>query len=286
MRAGFVVSYPTTLKGRTTTLGQTCGWAGTGYINASYSSFRGSPVKRRAAEIYSPVVGVRSVTKAMFSGGGFLGVGPSEVVVIVAVGWLFLGPQKLFSLAKDSGKLIGELRRTADDAKDTFNEAMDMDMLASELEGNPKAKPSPKSEVGVEADGVVSTAVADVAEKVEEKVNLEMSSPDQSDLDTSKSGQNDETLTSAVEPPMVEAPSTEMQSSFLDQLKRVSDPNQVAPSEIPDLDVDRDEEMELQRLEKEYMEAKERLELRRKGRAVDGKKGVGSDSREEQQLGN
>ncbi|KAK1866284.1 hypothetical protein I4F81_008805 [Pyropia yezoensis] len=62
-------------------------------------------------------------------GGGFLGVGPAEIFVIGAVGWLVLGPQRLFQVARDAGKVLGQLRKTADDAKGSFTEALEVDSL-------------------------------------------------------------------------------------------------------------------------------------------------------------
>jgi len=62
-------------------------------------------------------------------GGGFLGVGPAEVFVIVAVGWLVLGPQRLFAVARDAGKVLGQVRKTADDAKNSFSDALGAESL-------------------------------------------------------------------------------------------------------------------------------------------------------------
>jgi len=67
-------------------------------------------------------------TPSMF-GGGFLGVGPAEVFVIVAVGWLVLGPQRLFAVARDAGKVLGQVRKTADDAKNSFSDALGAESL-------------------------------------------------------------------------------------------------------------------------------------------------------------
>lgn len=42
----------------------------------------------------------------VFSGGGILGVGTPEVLVICAVGYFLLGPSELYKLAKEIGKLV------------------------------------------------------------------------------------------------------------------------------------------------------------------------------------
>ena len=41
-------------------------------------------------------------------GGGFLGVGAPEMVVIGAVAWALLGPKELYKLAKQAGEFLGE----------------------------------------------------------------------------------------------------------------------------------------------------------------------------------
>lgn len=168
--------------------------------------------------------------------------GPSEIVVIVAVGWLLLGPQKLFSLAKDSGKLLGELKRTADDAKSTFSEAMDVELMNAELKSDEKAK---KGELkGSEGD----SANGNGAEKSQfDEITPIMSAKEVPEVS------DDDAAESAV-----------LDSVFLDQLKRVSDPQQKAPVNLPDLDVNDGDEFELQRLEEQYLEARKRLEDRRK----------------------
>lgn len=202
------------------------------------TSFRGRGIPRCRPVIPSAERSTfrREALTRMFGGGGILGVGPSEVVVIVAVGWLLLGPEKLFSLAKDSGKLIGELRRTATEAKDTFSDALDVDLLAAELELKSKSKGT------IEEEGLDG-----LAEKDEDEVPFVASTEPDAALK--------EALNTEVE-------TENGTNDFLDQLRRVSDPNQVAPTELPDLSVDV-EEMELERLEREYKVAKERLEARR-----------------------
>jgi sec-independent protein translocase protein TatB len=65
-------------------------------------------------------------------GGGFLGVGPSEAAVILLVGWFVLGPQKLFTLSRDVGRIVGDLRRAADDARTTFTDALESEVAAEE----------------------------------------------------------------------------------------------------------------------------------------------------------
>jgi Sec-independent protein translocase protein TatA len=60
-------------------------------------------------------------------GGGFLGVGTSELLVIGIVAWAVLGPKRLYQLAKDIGKISGEIKNVADEARQTFQQAVDTD---------------------------------------------------------------------------------------------------------------------------------------------------------------
>jgi Tat protein translocase TatB subunit len=60
-------------------------------------------------------------------GGGFLGVGTSELVVIVVVAWLVLGPKRLYQLARDIGKISGEIKNVAEEARQTFQQAIDIE---------------------------------------------------------------------------------------------------------------------------------------------------------------
>jgi len=60
-------------------------------------------------------------------GGGFLGVGTSELVVIGIVAWLVLGPKRLYQLARDIGKISGEIKSVAEEARQTFQQAIDVE---------------------------------------------------------------------------------------------------------------------------------------------------------------
>jgi len=64
-------------------------------------------------------------------GGGFFGVGTSELIVIGAVAWLVLGPKRLYQLARDIGKISGEIKNVADEARQTFQQAIDIESLDS-----------------------------------------------------------------------------------------------------------------------------------------------------------
>ncbi len=45
-----------------------------------------------------------------FYQGGVLGVGTPEVLVIAAVGYFLLGPEELYRLSKEIGKIVGQAR--------------------------------------------------------------------------------------------------------------------------------------------------------------------------------
>jgi Sec-independent protein translocase protein TatA len=64
-------------------------------------------------------------------GGGFFGVGTSDLIVIGAVAWLVLGPKRLYQLAKDIGKISGEIKSVAEEAKLTFQQAVDLESVNS-----------------------------------------------------------------------------------------------------------------------------------------------------------
>ena len=48
------------------------------------------------------------------------GVGPEELMVILLLALLVLGPERLPKVARDLGKIVGELRRTSDELRDEF----------------------------------------------------------------------------------------------------------------------------------------------------------------------
>src|SRR5208337_3210156 len=52
------------------------------------------------------------------------GIGIPELVIIIIVALLVVGPSKLPELARSMGKALGEFRRLADDVKETIEQEM------------------------------------------------------------------------------------------------------------------------------------------------------------------
>ena len=53
------------------------------------------------------------------------GIGMPELLVILGLALLLIGPKKLPQLAKSLGKTMGELRKASDDLKDTTSEEIE-----------------------------------------------------------------------------------------------------------------------------------------------------------------
>ena len=53
------------------------------------------------------------------------GIGMPELLVILGLALILIGPKKLPDLAKSLGKTMGELRKATDDLKETISEEID-----------------------------------------------------------------------------------------------------------------------------------------------------------------
>lgn len=85
-----------------------------------------------------------------------LSIGTGEIVVIFLLALVFLGPRRLPELARQIGKIVGELRRTADDLKHTLEDEVREEERQRRLEElraarqgaqSPKPNPTPLPEV-------------------------------------------------------------------------------------------------------------------------------------------
>ena len=89
------------------------------------------------------------------------GIGTQELIIILVIALLILGPKQLPELAKTIGKGLSELRRAMDGVKDTVNPSKVLDKMMEEEEKKEKAKKAAKKETPKEEQK--STAAAEKA---------------------------------------------------------------------------------------------------------------------------
>ncbi len=69
-----------------------------------------------------------------------LGIGPEELILVLFLALLVLGPERLPKVARDLGKIVGDLRRTSDELRDDFlNADKYLDKLAPPAKAEPAA---------------------------------------------------------------------------------------------------------------------------------------------------
>ena len=51
------------------------------------------------------------------------GIGPEELILVLIVALLVLGPERLPKVARDVGRVVGDLRRTSDEFREEFMQA-------------------------------------------------------------------------------------------------------------------------------------------------------------------
>ena len=49
-----------------------------------------------------------------------LGIGPEELMLILVLALIVLGPERLPKVARDLGRVVGDLRRTSDELREEF----------------------------------------------------------------------------------------------------------------------------------------------------------------------
>ena len=87
------------------------------------------PASRRRPGVAAPARPPRRTGPLAFYQGGVLGVGTPEVLVVAAVGYFLLGPEELFKLSKEIGKVVAQVRTYVTDSaaewQSTFNDELD-----------------------------------------------------------------------------------------------------------------------------------------------------------------
>jgi Sec-independent protein translocase protein TatA len=58
----------------------------------------------------------------------FLGIGTGELIVILAITALVVGPEKMVKLARDAGRLLAKLRQETEGIRGEFADALDVDV--------------------------------------------------------------------------------------------------------------------------------------------------------------
>jgi sec-independent protein translocase protein TatB len=98
------------------------------------------------------------------------GIGLPELVIILIVALLVVGPSKLPEVARSVGRALGQFRRMADDVKDTF--ALELDQ---EEEKKEESKGEPKASEKHEGEG--GESLASVAAHEDEKKEVSQDEP-------------------------------------------------------------------------------------------------------------
>jgi Tat protein translocase TatB subunit len=80
------------------------------------------------------------------------GVGPEELMLVLIVALLVLGPERLPRMARDLGRIVGELRRTSDEFREEF-------LQADKYLEKPASPPAPVAEPA--APAIAATTPSD-----------------------------------------------------------------------------------------------------------------------------
>ena len=86
------------------------------------------------------------------------GIGPEELVLVLLLALLVLGPERLPKVARDVGRVVGDLRRTSDELRDEFLNADKY--LESTPKPAPPATPALPAETPAEASASGTTETA------------------------------------------------------------------------------------------------------------------------------
>src|SRR5213592_4226479 len=70
------------------------------------------------------------------------GVGPEEIVLILIIALIVLGPERMPKVARDLGRVVGDLRRTSDELREEFLNADKLLDKAADTAGPVASAPS------------------------------------------------------------------------------------------------------------------------------------------------
>ena len=77
----------------------------------------------------------------------FFGMGPLEILFVLGIGLVVFGPDKLPELARQVGRVMGEIRRLSAEATSEFQHTMSLDGPGVARPRRPVVRPSAESEV-------------------------------------------------------------------------------------------------------------------------------------------
>lgn len=99
------------------------------------------------------------------------GIGIGEIILILVIGTLVVGPERMVSFARDAGRILAKFRRETDSVSQEFREALELDELRgvlneaqSELQGVAKDLQSTQQEVQAIVADTQATVVGAAAE--------------------------------------------------------------------------------------------------------------------------
>jgi Tat protein translocase TatB subunit len=95
------------------------------------------------------------------------GIGPEELVLILLLALLVLGPERLPKVARDIGRTVGDLRRTSDELRDEFLNA-DRYLEAPKSAGRPAETPDASASPAPDAETAFEREMREARERLRE----------------------------------------------------------------------------------------------------------------------